>query len=405
MRAQAHLHSELLATDAASASLTRFTYVAAVACGLSVANLYYNQPLLADMARTFGVTVRGVGFVPTLSQVGYAIGLLTLVPLGDVLQRRRLVVTLLALVSLALAAAALAQSLAWLAAASLAVGTATVVPQVLLPLAAQLAPPDRRGKAVGVVMMGLLLGILLSRTASGFVGERFGWRTVYWAASGVMALLAVGLGPLLPAHEVHAELTYGQLLASVLEQVRRLPVLRQAMLNGALLFAAFSAFWATLVFRMEAPPFHYGARAAGLFGLVGAAGALVAPAAGRVADRVAPRSVITIATSLLLVSFVVFWVGGSTLAGLAAGVFVLDVAVQAAQVTNLTRIYRLSETAHSRINSAFMVTYFLGGAAGSILGAYAWSLARWPGVCATGIALAAVALVLHVVARDPTQAD
>jgi len=323
------------------------------------------------------------------------------VPLGDVLQRRRLVVTLLAAVAVALAAAASARSLPWLAVASLAVGTATVVPQVLLPLAAQLAPPERKGKAVGVVMMGLLLGILLSRTASGFVGERFGWRAVYWAASGAMALLAVALGPLLPAHEVHEDLGYGQLLWSVLQQVRRQPVLRQAMVNGALLFAGFSAFWATLVFRMEAAPFHYGARAAGMFGLVGAAGALVAPAAGRVADRVPPRSVITGATALLLVSFVIFWVRGSTLLGLAAGVFLLDVAVQAAQVTNLTRIYRLSDNAHSRINSAFMVTYFLGGAAGSILGAYAWSAAQWTGVCVVGISLSALALVLHLLARTP----
>jgi predicted MFS family arabinose efflux permease len=316
----------------------RLTYVIAVACGLSVANLYYNQPLLADIARTFGVSVRGVGAVPTFAQVGYAIGLLALVPLGDVVQRRRLVVTLLLLVSAALAAAALARSLAMLAAASLAVGVFTVVPQVLLPLAAQLSAPERRGRAVGTVMMGLLLGILLSRTFSGVLGERLGWRAVYWAACGAMLLLTVALGPLLPPHDVHADLTYAGLLRSVFEQVLRFPVLRQAMLNGALVFAGFSAFWATLVFRMEAPPFHLGARAAGMFGLVGAAGAMVAPAAGRLADRVAPRSIIAAASALLLLSFVVFWVGGSSLVGLAAGVFLLDVAVQAAQVTNLTRI-------------------------------------------------------------------
>jgi predicted MFS family arabinose efflux permease len=250
-------------------------------------------------------------------------------------------------------------------------------------------------------MMGLLLGILLSRTVSGFVGERFGWRAMYWAAAALMALLALAIGPLLPAHNVHPDLTYGQLLRSVLDQVRRLPVLRQAMLNGALLFAAFSAFWATLVFQMEAPPFHYGARAAGMFGLVGAAGALAAPLAGRWADRVAPRSIIATSSALLLVSFVIFRLFGTSLAGIAAGVFVLDVAVQAAQVTNLTRIYRLSENAHSRVNSAFMVTYFVGGAAGSIAGAYAWSSGRWPGVCALGATLSATALLTHLAARAP----
>jgi predicted MFS family arabinose efflux permease len=256
---------------------------------------------------------------------------------------------------------------------------------------------------VGTVMMGLLLGILLSRTASGLIADRFGWRAVYWAAAGTMVLLAIVLGPLLPGHEVHEDLSYGRLLRSVVEQVKLYPTLRRAMLNGALLFAGFSAFWATLVFRLETPPFHYGARVAGLFGLVGAAGALIAPLVGRWADRVAPRVLIALASAGVLVSFVIFWVGGNSLWGIALGVIVLDLAVQAAQVTNMTRIYRLSATAHSRVNSAFMVTYFIGGAAGSFLGAYAWSLAQWTGVCVLGILFATVALLAHLAIRKPAK--
>jgi predicted MFS family arabinose efflux permease len=370
--------------------------VIAVGCALSVANLYVNQPLLAEMARTFGASERAIGAVPMLSQVGYAVGLLLIVPLGDILQRRRLIVGLLGAVTLALVGVALSRNLPWLLAASLAVGVTTVVPQILLPLAAQLSPPARRGRAVGTVMMGLLLGILLSRTASGLIADRFGWRTVYWAAAGTMVLLAAVLGPLLPAHDVHEDLSYGRLLRSVWEQARQYATLRQAMLNGALLFAAFSAFWATLVFRLETPPLHYGAKVAGMFGLVGAAGALIAPLVGRWADRLAPRVMITAASAGVLASFAIFWAGGSTLWGIALGVVVLDMAVQAAQVTNMTRIYRLSATAHSRVNSAFMVTYFAGGAIGSLLGAYAWSWAKWPGVCGVGIALAAIALAAHL---------
>jgi predicted MFS family arabinose efflux permease len=273
---------------------------------------------------------------------------------------------------------------------------------VLLPFAAQLSRPERRGRAVGTVMMGLLLGILLSRTASGLIADRFGWRAVYWTAAGAMVLLAIVLRPLLPGHEVHDDLTYTRLLKSVIEQVKLYPTLRQAMLSGGLLFAGFSAFWATLVFQLETPPLHYGTRVAGLFGLVGAAGAMIAPVVGRWADRFSPRVLITFATLGLLLSFVIFWLTGSTLWGLALGVIVLDLAVQAAQVTNMTRVYRVSATAHSRVNSAYMVAYFVGGAAGSMLGAIAWSLAAWPGVCAFGIGVSTLALVAHLAVRPAT---
>jgi predicted MFS family arabinose efflux permease len=396
------LSSAPLAQPAASEDHVGVIRVLAVACALSVANLYLNQPLLADMARTFGASERAVGTVPMMSQIGYAIGLLLIVPLGDILQRRGLIVTLLGLVAISLAAVATSRNFAWLALANLAIGVSTVVPQVLLPFAAQLSRPERRGRAVGTVMMGLLLGILLSRTASGLIADRFGWRAVYWTAAGAMVLLAIVLRPLLPGHEVHDDLTYTRLLKSVIEQVELYPTLRQAMLSGGLLFAGFSAFWATLVFQFETPPLHYGTRVAGLCGLVGAAGAMIAPVVGRWADRFSPRVLITFATLGLLLSFVIFWLTGSTLWGLALGVIVLDLAVQAAQVTNMTRVYRVSATAHSRVNSAYMVAYFVGGAAGSMLGAIAWSLAAWLGVCAFGIGVSTLALVAHLAVRPAT---
>lgn len=372
----------------------------AAACGISVANLYYNQPLLADIAREFHTTVAGVGVVPALTMIGYAVGMFLIVPLGDIVSRRKLIVTLLLLVTAAMIATALAPNLPLLAVASLAVGIVTCVPQVLLPFAAQITPVSHRGRAIGVVMMGLLLGILLSRTLSGIVGQHFGWRTVYWMGSGLMILLAAVLGVVLPAHEPPADhIPYLDLLRSTWRFARTEPVLQRAMLNGALIFACFSAFWATLVFRLETPPLHYGTQLAGMFGLIGAVGALAAPLVGRRVDKTGPRVMITRATAAVLASFVLFWLTGHTLIGLAVGVILLDLAVQAAQVTNMTRIYAISESAPSRVNSAFMVTYFVGGSAGALLATQAWKFGGWRGVCGLSCAFALTALAAHRVAH------
>jgi predicted MFS family arabinose efflux permease len=370
-----------------------------VACGLSVGNLYYNQPLLPQMARTFHVTVAAIGSVPTLTQLGYAAGMLLLVPLGDILPRRRLVSGLLILVALMLLLAAGARNVTWLAAASFLIGLTTVVPQILIPLAARLSPPRERGRAVGIVMMGLLLGILLSRTLSGFIGERFGWRVMYELAAALMVVLALVLASRLPGDDSPLRLNYAELLRSVAALVRGESVLREAMLNGALLFGAFSAFWATLAFRLESPPLHFGAQTAGMFGVVGAVGAMVAPLVGRWSDRIGPRSILTLATGLMMLAWAWLWMGGATLWGLAIGVILLDAAAQAGIVANQSRIYRLSADSHSRVNSAFMVAYFVGGAAGSMLGTYASGVAKWNGVCLVGIVLPTVALAAHVYAR------
>ena len=393
------LHPTVETSAETVADFNRLVWVMAAACGISVANLYYNQPLLAQMAGSMNATPQGIGAIPTLTQAGYAIGLLLIVPMGDVVPRRRLISVLLVLVAAALAAAAVARNLRALAIASLAIGIATVVPQVLIPLAARLAPPGQRGRAVGVVMMGLLLGILLSRTLSGFVGDRLGWRAMYWIAAGMMLFLALALAPFIPAHERPPSLSYLQLLRSVWETVRREKVLRQAMLSGALIFACFSALWATLVFRLQTPPLHYGQKVAGLFGLVGAAGALVAPLVGRLSDRISPRTVITAAVLLMMLSFAVFWWVGATLLGLAVGVVLLDVAAQSNHVANQTRIYSLAADLHSRVNSAYMGAFFIGGAAGSLAATWAWSAFGWPGVCAVGIAFSFTALVTHLLWR------
>ncbi|ATB40680.1 Major facilitator superfamily (MFS1) transporter [Cystobacter fuscus] len=377
----------------------------ALASGLAVANLYYHQPLLGDIGRTFQASDRAVGLVATVSQVGYALGLLLIVPLGDSLERRRVIVLMTLLVSLALTGVALAPHLPTLVLASGLVGVTTVVPQLLVPFAAHLAAPEQRGRVVGQVMSGLLIGILLSRTAAGFVGVQFGWRSMFWFAAGLMLVLAGVLRLTLPHQPASASWSYPALLRSLVELVREEPVLRLHSLLGALTFGAFSAFWSTLALHLHALPQHYGARVAGLFGVVGVAGAIAAPLVGRYSDTRGDRRINAFSLGILLVSFVVLGVAGQWLWGIALGVILLDLGAQANHISNQARVYALRPEARSRLNTVYMVTYFVGGALGSGLGSLAWSHLGWPGVCAVGGLLPLVGLLVLGAAASPRQVE
>jgi len=365
----------------------------AVAAAATVANLYYAQPLLPAMARSLGVSAGTVGWVPVLTQVGYALGLFLFIPLGDAVERRWLILALVLASALALAGAAAAPSAAWLAAASLAVGLFTVVPHVAVPLAAHLAAPGERGRVIGLIMSGVLAGILLARTVAGLVGGAFGWRAVYALAAAGMVALALALARLLPRAPPERAVRYPELLSSLWTLVRREPELRQASLIGAMCFGAFSVFWTTLAFFLETPPYHWGAERAGLFGLVGLSGALAAPVVGRVADRRGSRFTTGVALAVALASFALFALVGTNLAGLVLGVMLLDVGVQSAHVSNLARVHALDPGARSRRNTVYMVSYFAGGALGTWLGLRAWVRLGWPGVCAAGAAFVIAALL------------
>lgn len=381
--------------DAAPPPLPRSTvWLFAATTGLAVANLYYHQPLLGEIARDFGVPLGRAGFVSTVTQTGYALGLLLFVPLGDARERRRLVVLLLLAVAVALAGAALAPSLGVLAVASFAIGVTTVVPQLVIPFAAGLAPPAERGRVIGLVMGGLLVGILGGRVVSGLIGSAFGWRASFAVAAVLMLALAAVAARRFPLAPPASRLRYAALLRSLASLARSEPVLRDAAAIGALSFAAFSAFWTTLAFRLETPPLHYGAREAGLFGLIGIAGALAAPLVGRLSDRRSPRA--TVGTGLLLsvAAWAGFLLAGHTLAGLVLGVLLLDVGAQATGVSNQARIYALPAELHGRLNTVYMVSFFLGGSVGSSLGSWAWEVRGWTGVCATGIGMTAAALAV-----------
>lgn len=382
----------------------RLVLLLAVACGLSVANLYYVQPVLADIGREFAVSVNQVGVLATLSQLGYALGLLLIIPLGDRYNRRALIVAMLVAVTVALIAMALAPTLVLLSIASFIVGVTTVVPQLIVPLAASLARPQERGRVVGTVMSGLLIGILLARTVSGVLAAHLGWRAMYWIAAGLMVLLALVLRFLLPPDRPQSDMSYTQLLRSLWSLVKSEPVLRETSVYGALGFAAFSAFWATLSFRLQTPPFHYGSEVAGLFGLVGVVGALAASFIGRLADKVNPRKTIGIGLLILLASFGIFWLTGQYLWGLIIGVILLDLGAQANQISNQARVYSLNPAARSRLNTIYMVSYFIGGSFGSFLGTYGWGFAGWFGVCGVGLLLLSLALAVYVLNSRRTQA-
>ncbi|SFL74093.1 Predicted arabinose efflux permease, MFS family [Paenibacillus sp. 1_12] len=371
----------------------------AVACGLSVANLYYNQPLLADIGRTFHATAREVGSVSMLTQIGYAIGMFLFVPLGDMKERRGLIVMILLAEMVALIGVASSQSILWINIASLAVGFTAVTTQIIIPLAAHLAPPAERGKVIGTVMSGLLIGILLARTVSGVVGGFMGWRSMYVIAAALMLILAIVLWKVLPKAEPQVSLTYRQLMRSITELIRTQPVLREASLLGALMFGGFSVFWTALAFYVEGSPYHYGSEIAGLFGLVGVLGAAIAPAAGRLTDRFSAVGMVGIFIALALLSYLSFWIVGSYLWGLILGVILLDLGVQGSQISNQARIYALVPEARSRINTVFMVSTFIGGSIGSALGSYAWSIGEWNGVCAAGGCMVGAGAVVWAVQR------
>ncbi len=378
-------------------------WMMAVTSGAAVANLYYNQPLLAVIAQSFHVSAHQVGFIPMLTQLGYALGLLLFVPLGDLMERRRLIVTMLAATALAMGVAAVSVNITWLIVASLVIGMTTIVAQLIVPFAAQLAKPGDRGKVVGTVMSGVLIGILLARTVSGFVGANFGWRAMYWIASGLMIVFAVGLAVLLPKSQPSLTMSYRQLMQSLWGLIREQPVLREASMIGAMSFGAFSAFWSTLVFFLEKPPYQYGSEVAGLFGLVGVVGAAAAPLAGRLADKKSPRITVGLAIIITTSSFFIFWLKGYQLWGLIVGVILLDLGVQAAQVSNQARIFNLQPEAYSRLNALYIMFYFVGGAIGSFLGAYGWSRWQWNGVCGVGLLLMVVAIATFFKGVKPSR--
>jgi predicted MFS family arabinose efflux permease len=364
-----------------------------------VANLYYAQPLLAAIARDLHASTGAAGLVVTLTQVGYALALALVVPLGDILERRTLVVGVLLLSVVALIAAALAPTVTVLALLGIGIGVTSVVAQVLVPFAADLAPPERRGSVVGTVMSGLLIGILLARTVSGLVAAAFGWRAIYVLAAVLMLLLSGVLWRALPTRRPNAPLRYGEVLFSVLAIVRAEPTLRRRAVYGGLGFGTFSIFWTSAAFLLAGPPYGYTTAVIGAFGLLGAAGALMASVAGRLVDGGYQRPASGFFAACIALSFLLLWWGGHGLIALVAGVIVLDLGVQGLHITNQSVVYGLRADARSRITTAYMTSYFTGGALGSAASVAVYGARGWGAVCLLGGVLGAIVVVLWAAER------
>jgi predicted MFS family arabinose efflux permease len=369
----------------------------AIACGAAVANIYYAQPLLSTIAHDFSVSDGTAGLMVTASQVGYAAGLVLLVPLGDLRERRRLITRIMLVTARALAATAASPSFILLAAALLVVGLTSVVAQILVPMASMLAAENERGRVVGHVMSGLLVGILVARTASGLIAQAGGWRLVFAVSAGLMLVLCAVLRAALPEVKPTTTLSYPALLRSVGRLVAEQPTLRVRMLYGVLGMGQFSVLWTTIAFLLSGSPYRYGDATIGLFGLVGLAGALAAQAAGRLADRGHHHRSTGSCFAIMVVSWVLIGAGSTSLGALIVGIAILDLGIQGAQITNQSVIYRLAPEARSRLTTAYMTAVFASAAVSSALASALYDSDGWSAVSLLGGAFAGLGVLVWLI--------
>lgn len=392
-------------TSTAEPIARRLIFALATGAGLSVASIYYAQPILPLLGKDLSLSVSGMGLVPTLTQAGYALGILFLLPLGDRYDRRNIILIKSLVLALLLATCSLVSTLPTLLITSLFIGMAATLAQDIVPAAAMLAPAGRHGKTVGTVMTGLLLGILLSRTVSGLIGAGFGWRVMYQIAAASIVFIAIVLWRVLPRFQTHGTLTYPGLLTSMAGLWRRYPALRLAAYAQGLLSISFSAFWSVLAVMLS-DHFHLGSAVAGGFGIAGAAGALAAPLSGALADKVGPGRVTQMGAGLVTLSFLSMLAmpllpvhGQLLLIALAAIGF--DLGLQSSLVAHQTLVYSLEPQARGRLNALLFTLVFIGMALGSVFGSKAYVLSGWTGVLILAtVAGAAGTLIRLFAGRD-----
>ncbi|WP_210386995.1 MFS transporter [Brucella intermedia] len=369
----------------------------AATTGVTIANVYYCQPILSEIRASLDLTDAQTGNLPVLTQAGVGLGLLFLAPLGDMIDRKKLVICLELLLALALIGMAISANLAGLYVASFAIGIFAVAVQSVVPMAASIATPETRGKVIGTVFTGTLTGILLSRIVSGYLANWLGWRWVYGASAALALLLALLVYSVFPSQPGIHRGSYRALMASTLLQFSRFAKLRRLSFLGALIFGAFCSFWTTLTFHLSTAPFSFDTSQIGLFGFVAIAGTLVAPVFGRLADRTSPERMQTMTILIIVLAVLCGRLWQSSTLALVIATLLLDIGVQATQVTNLAQIYKLDDSAHSRINTVFMVIFFIGGAVGSYCGVRAWSVGGWQLVSDQLLAFSGAALLIAIV--------
>jgi predicted MFS family arabinose efflux permease len=361
--------------------------------GLIVANIYYCQPLVILVAREFNLSESYAGRITYLTQAGYALGLFLLVPLGDMLERRRQILMITGLAVAALLLAAFSHTFLLLQIACVLIGASSIIPQLILPMAANLTSDEKRGPTIGIIMSGLLIGILASRAVSGSVGFLWGWRTMYFIAAGICILLLLLMAKCFPQSKPSFTGSYGTLMSSMWGYIKTQPVLREASIINFLAFAILSAFWTTMVLFLANPPFNFQTLQIGLFGIAGAAGALAAPLVGKLSSGKNPRKNLLTGLLLQLISIAAFYFTRSQLYLFIAGIILIDIGQQAIHVTNQTRIYTLVPEARNRLNTIFMSVSFVGASVGSAFGLWLWEKGQWHLFC-LGTSLAVVLNIL-----------
>lgn len=381
-----------------------FVLLLAIATGVCVASNYYAQPLLYTISQDLHISEDKTGVIITIAQIAYAAGLLFLVPLGDLIERRKLIISMIFASIIGLIICATAQNLTWLLIGTAISGFFAVVAQIIVPFAAGLATPSERGKIVGTMMSGLLLGILLARTAAGICSHIGSWRTIYMVATGVLLIITFLLLKTLPPHPITNKMGYANLLASTLKQFIKHPKLILFSSLGALNFCVFSLLWTPIALVLSDKPFGYNDFTIGLLGLIGAAGALMAPIAGKLADKGKSHLVITLGFTLLILSWIPLALINHSFILLIGGILILDLAVQSAHVTSMNLVYKLDYDARNRLNACYMFCYFIGGATGSFISTWVFYYYQWVGVSVVGASVASIALLLWIILHPKQEA-
>lgn len=386
--------------------MTRWsTLFFAVAGGTAVGNLYWAQPLLDTIAGTFGIPSESAGLLITVTQIGYAVGVFFLVPLGDVVNRKRVIPGLMVLSAIFLAATALAPAFSVLLVTLALLGVSTVAGQFLMPLAGDLASDDQRGRVLGTIASGLILGILVARTVSGIVSDLLGWRAIYFGAAGLMLALAIGMARFLPSLEPRASVRYADLLASVLRTVADSARVRVTILIGASVMSVFTLFWTGLTFLLASAPYAYSISRIGLVSLVGIVGAVAAQQVGRLFDRGLSLPAIGVGLLVTMLSVAISGLGANSIVAVLISIVLFSVGVQAVQVLIQTRMLTIDPGARSRLNTIFVVANFIGGAVGSALAGALWSVGGWPGLMIAAAVLIGFALTVWLGQRTRHLAD
>lgn len=368
----------------------------AIVAGVTVANLYYNQPLLNMVRDELDISDFQANLISMITQVGYALGLLFIVPLGDLYQRKYIIVTNFSLLIVSLLVMAVSTSIYVIWAAALFTGICSVIPQIFIPIASQFSRPEHKGRNVGIVVSGLLTGILVSRVVSGFIGEMFGWREMYYIAAGMMVACGIVVMRVLPPIQPTFQGSYKGLMASLVSLLREYPELRIYSLRSALAFGSVLAMWSCLAFKMSGAPFYAGSDVIGLLGMCGVAGVLSASFVGRYVKRIGVTRLNVIGCGAMLLAWWLMSWGENSYACIIAGIIVIDIGMQCIQLSNQTSVFELCPKASNRINTIFMTTYFIGGSLGTFLAGTCWQSAGWHGVVATGVVLTGCSLLITV---------